>query len=106
MKTYPKVGDKLYLQQRTGNYWVDMVKRPYTVVEVTPTNVIIQECKLVFNGPRYFDTLPDGIEADPCGVKETLYWKPTKEMWGTKGRVSDYPQYAIFGNWEYQPYLN
>ena len=35
-KTYPRVGDKLYLQQRTGSYYVDLVKRPYTVIGVTP----------------------------------------------------------------------
>ena len=33
-KNYPKVGEKCYLRQFTGSYYVDMVKRPYTVIEV------------------------------------------------------------------------
>ena len=31
-KYYPEVGTKLYLSQRTGSYYVDMVRTPYTVV--------------------------------------------------------------------------
>jgi len=106
-KTYPNVGDKLYLRQFTGNSWVDMVKRPYTVIGVSDTKVTIQECELVFNGPRYFDTLPDEIRRDPNGRIEELNWHPKRGMWGTKGRDADYPQYAIFTNeYQYQPYLD
>ena len=106
-KTYPKVGDKLYLRQFTGNYYVDMVKRPYTVVEVNKTTIKVQECDLIFNGPRYFDTLPDKIVEDKNGRIEELTWHPKRMMWGTKGREADYPQYAIFTKeYEFQPYLD
>lgn len=105
-KIFPKVGDKLYLRQFTRNDWVDMVKRPYTVIEVTDSKVMIQECELVFNGPRYYDTLPDKIVEDKNGRIEELTWHPKRKMWGTKGREEDYPQYAVFGSWEFQPYLD
>lgn len=105
-KTFPKVGDKLYLKQFTGNAWVDMVKHPYTVIGVTNNKVFIQSCRLIFNGPRYFDTLPDGIEKDPNGTIEQLTWHSKRGMWGTPGRESDYPSFAIFGEWVYQPYLD
>ena len=106
-KTYPKVGDKLYLRQFTGNDYVDMVKRPYTVVEVNKTTIKVQECNLIFNGPRYYDTLPDDIVEDKNGRIEELTWHPKRMMWGTKGREVDYPQFAIFTkDYEFQPYLN
>ena len=105
-KVYPNIGDQLYLRQFTGNGWVDMVKRPYTVIEVGPSKVVVQECKLIFNGPRYFDTVADDIIPDPNGRVEELTWHPKRGLWGTKGRESDYPEYAIFGNYEHQPYLD
>lgn len=105
-KTYPNVGDKLYLRQFTGNYYVDIVKRPYTVIEVNKTTVKVQECDLIFNGPRYYDTLPDKIIEDKTGRVEELTWHSKRKMWGTKGRESDYPEYAIFGEWKFFPYLN
>ena len=60
-KFYPEVGTPLYLSQRTGSYYVDMVKHPYTVIGTNNGKVQIQECKLIFSGPRYYDTLPDDI---------------------------------------------
>lgn len=105
-KTYPRVGDKLYLQQRTGSYYVDLVKRPYTVIGVTPSVVRVQACELIFNGPRYFDTLPDAIKADPEGEVLELHWAPSKGMWQIDKYKSGYPEYAHFGNWEYYPYLD
>ena len=42
-KVIPEVGTKLYLSQRTGDYWVDMVKRPYTVVGYRGGKLLIQE---------------------------------------------------------------
>ena len=106
-KTYPKVGDKLYLRQFTGNDYVDMVKRPYTVIGVEKGKVLVQECNLIFNGPRYYDTLPDEIVEDKNGRIEELTWHTKRMMWGTKGREADYPQFAIFTKeYEFQPYLN
>lgn len=124
MKTYPKVGDQLYLRQFTGSYMIDMVKRPYTVVQVTPSKVVIQECKLIapiyhctgnpmmdrpdLEGQRvfFYDTVAESIEEDKFGRREELTWHSKKGLWGTKGRDQDYPEYAIFGKWEHQPYLD
>lgn len=123
-KTNVKPGDKLYLRQFTGNSMIDMVKRPYTVLEVTPTRVKIQTCKYVwpiyhctgnpmldmpeYEGKRvqFYDTIPEIIEADKEGEVYELTWHSKKGMWGTKGRERDYPEYAVFGKWEYMPYLD
>lgn len=105
-KTYPNIGDKLYISQRTGNYYVDAVKRPYTVIAVTPLTVTIQSCKLIFNGPRYYDTLPDAIEEDPNGDLLELHWAPTKGRWQIDRYNTGYPQIAFFGSWEFYPYLD
>lgn len=123
-KTLPQVGDKLYLRQFTKNYYVDMVKRPYTVIDVTNNIVKVQACKLIapiykcvgnpyldrpdLEGQRvfFYDTVAESIEEDPNGHIEELTWHGKKGMWGTKGPDSSYPQYAIFGEWKHQPYLN
>lgn len=105
-KTYPNKGDKLYLQQRTGSYFVDLVKRPYTVIGVTPSAIKVQACKLIFNGPRYYDTLPDAIEEDHEGEILELHWAPKKGLWQVDKYKSGYPEYAHFGEWEYYPYLD
>lgn len=123
-KFLPKVGDKLYLHQITGSYYVDMVKRPYTVISVSSTEVVVQECKLIapvyhctgnpymdrpdLEGQRvfFFDTVAESIEEDKNGRTKVLTWHSRKGMWGTKGPDSSYPEYAVFGKWEHQPYLD
>ena len=105
-KYYPEVGTKLYLSQQTGSYYVDMVKHPYTVIGHRNGRVVIQECKLVFNGPRYFDTLPDEIQQDPNGEVLELSWAPKKERWQVDKYKTGYPSIAHFGSWDYQPYLD
>ena len=123
-KTLPKIGDKLYLRQFTSSYYVNIVKRPYTVIGVTPTKVLVQECKLIapvyhcvgnpyldrpeLEGQRvfFYDTVAESIEEDPEGRIQELTWHAKRGLWGTKGRDEDYPQYAIFGKWEHQPYLD
>lgn len=105
-KFYPEVGTKLYLSQRTGNYYVDMVKTPYTVIGIDAGKVIIQECQLLFNGPRYYDTLADEIKADPHGAVLALSWAPKKERWQVDKYKTGYPSVAFFGTWEHQPYLD
>lgn len=124
-KTLPNIGDKLYLRQFTGNCWVDMVKRPYTVISVHNDKVVVQSCKLIFpvfhydeskmseyykrfdgKRPQFFDSMPESIEEDKYGDVEILTWHPKRGMWGTKGRDEDYPKYAIFGAWAYAPYLD
>lgn len=105
-KFYPEVGTPLYLSQRTGSYYVDMVKHPYTVVGTNHGKVQIQECKLIFNGPRYYDTLPDEIKPDPNGEILELSWAPKKERWQVDKYKTGYPSIAFFGTAEYQPYLD
>lgn len=125
-KTYPKVGDKLFLKQFTGNYYVDIVKRPYTVINVSKTNnkVIVQACKLIapvyhcsgnpyldrpdLEGQRvfFYDTVAEFIEENPYGETVELTWHNKRGLWGTPGRDSDYPQYAIFGEYMHSPYLD
>lgn len=123
-KTFPKVGDHLYLRQFTGSSYVDLVKRPYTVIDVTNKTVVVQECKLIapvyhcVGNPRldcpdlegkrvfFYDTVAEKIEADPQGNIETLTWHPRKGLWGTPGPDSSYPEYAIIGEWKHFPYLD
>jgi hypothetical protein len=105
-KFYPEVGTKLYLSQRTGNYYVDMVKTPYTVIGVSSGKVLVQECQLIFNGPRYYDTLADEIKANPNGQILELNWAPKKARWQIDKYKSGYPSIATFGRWDYQPYLD
>lgn len=105
-KFYPQVGDKLYLSQRTGRTYVDMVKIPYTVIKVEKKYIYVQSCKLIFNGDVYFDTLPDDIIEDPNGEIKKLTWRPKKEMWAIDEFNTGYPEFAFFGKWEYFPYLD
>ena len=105
-KYYPKVGDHLYLSQKTGNYYVDIVKRPYTVIGVSKSKITIQSAKLIFNGPQYYDTLPDDITEDTEGEILTLSWAPKKGRWQNDEYKTGYPSIAFFGRWEYFPYLN
>lgn len=125
MKQTPKVGDRGYLRQFTGSHYVDMVKRPVTVVEVTPTKVVVQHAKLIapiyrcvgnphldrpdLEGQRvfFYDTVAESIEPDPYGPKEELTWHGRREKWGTPGKDSDYPEYLILGEgYRHQPYLD
>ena len=105
-KFYPEVGTPLYLSQRTGSYYVDMVKTPYTVVGTARGKIQIQECELVFNGPRYFDTLPDEIRPNPKGTILELNWAPKHERWQIDKYKTGYPSIAYFGEAKYQPYLD
>lgn len=122
MKSFPNVGDACYLRQYTGSYYVDMVKRPATVISVTPKKVVVQLCKLIypvfkytldmgdyykqFDGKRvcFYDTVAESAEPDPEGRIEELTWHPKKGLWGTSG---SYSTFAIFGEgYQHQPYLD
>ena len=105
-KFYPEVGTKLYLSQRTGDYYVDMVKIPYTVIGTVSGKLLVQECQLIFNGPRYYDTLPDEIKEDPNGKVLALSWAPKKGCWQIDKHKTGYPSIAFFNGWKYEPYLN
>lgn len=100
------IGTKLFLSQRTGDMCIDMIKTPYTVIGIEKGKLIIQSAKCNFPEECYFDTLPLSIEEDKDGEIIELTWHAKREKWGTKGRDSDYPYYAYFGEWKYSPYLN
>lgn len=107
---YPEIGDKVTLRGCSGNCWTSMVRDPYTVVGVSKNQVLIQECKLNFNGPRYYDTIADSIEENPNGRILTLTFinrKGYRNKWVHKYDSYDTcPRIADFGYWEHQPYLD
>ena len=103
---YPNVGERLYLSQRTGDCYVDIVKHPYTVIKVTKNRIDIQAAKCIFPERRYYNTLPLAIEEDTSGKIISLHWSKKKQMWQyNTDHHAGYPEYAFFGNWEYYPYL-
>ena len=102
---YP-IGTKLYLSQRTGDYYVDMVRRPYTVVGYSKGKLLIQQAKCSFPTPCYYDTLPTSIEEDPEGEVLELSWAPKKGIWQIDKYHTGYPEFAFFGEWDFKPYLN
>lgn len=105
-KFYPAIGTQLYLSQRTGNWAVDDVKRPYTVIAVDARHVTIQAAKCNFPTPCYFDTLPTSIEENPEGEILKLNWAPKKHRWQIDKYQTGYPEIAYFGKWEFYPYVD
>lgn len=100
------IGTKLYIQQKTGDYFVDMVKYPFTVIGYNSGKLIIQSAKCNFPKKRYYDTLPLSIEEDLDGDILELNWSEKNKWWQYKASKNSYPYIAHFGNYEYQPYLN
>lgn len=105
-KEFKPVGTPLYLKQRTGNYYVDAVKIPYTVIGKSRGRLVVQEAKCVFPTPRYYDTLPEEISADDKGEILTLSWSKKNGWWQIDKYKTGYPYIAVFGKYEYYPYLN
>ena len=109
METKHYIGEKLSLR-RGGNvgYYVGICRDPYTIIDIKPNgNLVIQECELIFNGPRYYNTLPDEIRENPNGSTKTLYLSRSKKFSGKYVDSSgDYPLVADFGYWEYIPYMD
>ena len=123
-KFYPEAGTKLYLQQRTGDYFVDMVKTPYTVIGRKGGKLLVQSCKLIapvyhcvgdsrldrpdLEGQRvfFYDTVAESIEPDPDGEVLELSWAPKRGRWQIDRYKTGYPEIANFGKYEHQPYLN
>ena len=97
-----RVGDQGYLRQFTSNSYINMVKRPVTVVEVSKSRVIVQYCKLIapvyhccgnpmldrpdLEGQRvfFYDTVAESIEPDPDGHIVCLSWHPRRKLWEKK----------------------
>lgn len=83
-KTEHKVGERLYLSQITGSFYIDAIKTPWTVVESKPSSITVQRAREIYNGPRYYDTLPDDIQEDPNRETLKLIWSKAR---GGLGRV-------------------
>lgn len=99
------VGDKLYTYTDSKLWTIRMCHEPYTVTEVKGNMAKIRKAKLVFNGPRYFDTLPDAIVEDPSGEEKKLRWNPKQNRWQITPKRYD-AEVAVFGKYDYQPYLD
>ena len=125
MENTIKVGDQGYLRQYTGMYYVDIVKRPVTVIEVNGNKVKVQHAKLIapvyhcvgnpyldrpdLEGQRvfFYNTVAESIEPDPEGRIEELTYHKKKGLYGTPGPDSSYPEYLILGEgYQHQPYLD
>lgn len=105
MKHIPTVGEKLYVYTPCSDYWVRSVHYPYTVEEVNGNTCIIRRAKEIYYGVRYYDTLPNEIVDDPNGRKMKLRWSEKKQRW-QESPAGSYPYVAVFGDWDYTPYLN
>ena len=105
MKHIPTVGEKLYIYTPCNNGWISMVRNPYTVDSVRGSTMVIRAARPVFNGPQYYDSLPDDIVDDPDGRKLKFRWSEKKQRW-QESPAGSYPRVAVFGSWDYQPYLN
>lgn len=115
MKDNVKVGDRGYLRQFTKDCWVNDVKRPVEVIEVTPSYIVVCRAEVLFEDEdtgelthmHYFDSEAKEMRPNPNGETETLYWHPKKKLWGGLGPDKDLPVYFInSGKFEYAPYLN
>ena len=96
------IGEHLYLV-----YPYTGTKNPYTIIGFKGEKIIVQEAECIFPYPRYFDTLPDKIVENPNGEIVTLFQsksKAYKGCWVDKG--GSYPHIAVFGRWDYEPYLD
>ena len=123
-KFYPEAGTQLYLQQKTGNCYIDMVKTPYTVIGARRGKVLIQSCKLIapvyhcvgdpyldrpdLEGQRvfFYDTVAESIEPDPNGDVLELNWSPKYGRWQIDRYKTGYPEIAHFGKYEHYPYID
>jgi len=99
-KFWPPEGTKLTICRIYGG-----TETPYTVIGRKGQFLVVRRCQLVFNGPRYYDTIADGFLPGRPGVEEEieLAWKTKGACWHEKGK---YGGYAEFGRWGHQPYLD
>jgi hypothetical protein len=105
MKHIPTEGERLYTYTPCSDMWVSDVRDPWTVESVNGNTCVIRAARLVFSGPRYYDTLPDRIVDDPNGKTLKLRWSEKKQRW-QESPAGSYPRVAVFGAWDYSPYLN
>lgn len=107
MKHIPAIGEELYTYTPCSDYWVSSVRKPWTVESVNKTGsvCVVRAARPVFYGPQYYDSLPDRIEDDPNGKRMTMRWSEKKQRW-QESPAGSYPRVAVFGQWDYAPYLN
>ena len=107
MKHIPTVGEQLYTYTPCNDMWVSDVRKPWTVESVnkTATVCVIRAARPVFNGPCYYNSLPDAIVDDPDGKRMKLRWNEKKKRW-QESPANSYPRVGVFGYWDYAPYLN
>lgn len=106
MKHNPTVGEHLYIYTPCNDYWVESVRKPYTVHEVRGNVITIREARPCFySGKVYYDSLPDAIVDNPNGRQLKFRWSEKKQRW-QESPAGSYPRVAVFGEWDYQPYLN
>lgn len=81
MKHIPVKDEHLYLYTPCSDYWVSSVRKPYTVESVNKTGTVcvVRAALPVFNGPQYYDTLPDDIVDDPNGITMKLRWSEKRQ---------------------------
>lgn len=106
MKHIPVVGEKLYIHTPCNRYYVNAVRDPYTVESVNGNTMVIRAARPVFNGPRYYNTLPDAIVDDPDGKRMKFRWSEKKQRWQETPDRYGYPKVAVFGEWDFFPYLD
>ena len=104
-KHIPEVGEKLYIYTPCSHYYVNAVRNPYTVESVNGNVMVIRAALPIFCGPRYYDTLPDRIVDDPNGKRLTFRWSEKHQRW-QESPAGSYPRVAVFGEWDFFPYLD
>lgn len=105
MKHIPVVGEKLYTYTPCNSYYVNAVRKPFTVESVKGNTIVIRAAKPIFVGPVYYDSLPETIVDDPDGQRMTFRWSEKKQRW-QESPAGSYPRVAVFGQWDYYPYLD
>lgn len=106
MKHIPTVGEKLYTYTPCNSYYVQAVRDPWTVESVKGNVMVVRAARPVFLGVRYYDTMPDYIEDDPNGKRMTFRWSEKKQRWQESPNRYGYPKVAVFGGWDFFPYLD
>lgn len=102
------IGTQLYIRQE-GKSPME-TKTPYTVIGYTKTGILIQEAELIFEGTRYYNSIPVSVLPDDNGDIIELRWSDSINggcWWSPKCSTSrDYPMVAHFGKYKYVPFLD
>ena len=99
-KVWPEIGTRGSL----CNYYSGSMT-PVTVVGKQSGKLIVRECRLIFNGPRYYNTYPDSIEEGIASVdrEHELSWSPKGACWKERGT---YGRRLELRGWKFEPNVN